>query len=241
MAGGGFSAGLAGLSAAYPAYVQGQSEVNTILKNKALDMAAANALSQVLGGTSLGMPQPQTQQPPPDTPSQPGPPSGPQPYTGSASPAAPPMFRGGITQGPPQAPTPQQAPPSQPPGAPNTYGPFQPPGGGVPFGQRWGALNDRPGAMTPGAPPGPPGPPQQVGPPRQPPMAGSPRHGRGRKAAGGWRRIPRRPTRTARGAHASVLYSKVAASSAAESPAQPAGAFHPRAEADRANAPARRA
>ena len=126
MAGGGFSAGLAGLSAAYPAYVQGQSDQYD-LKNKALDMAAANALSQVLGGTSLGMPSPQ--------PSPPGQASQPEPQ------APPPPMQGG--QPPPPGPPVSQAPGRMP---------FM--GGQVPqFGGPPGQVNPGPPQQMPQMPP----------------------------------------------------------------------------------------
>ena len=123
---GGFSAGLAGLSAAYPAYVQGQSDQYD-LKNKALDMAAANALSQVLGGTSLGMPSPQ--------PSPPGQASQPEPQ------APPPPMQGG--QPPPPGPPVSQAPGRMP---------FM--GGQVPqFGGPPGQVNPGPPQQMPQMPP----------------------------------------------------------------------------------------
>ena len=122
----GFSAGLAGLSAAYPAYVQGQSGQYD-LKNKALDMAAANALSQVLGGTSLGMPSPQ--------PSPPGQASQPEPQ------APPPPMQGG--QPPPPGPPVSQAPGRMP---------FM--GGQVPqFGGPPGQVNPGPPQQMPQMPP----------------------------------------------------------------------------------------
>ena len=88
---GGFSAGLAGLSAAYPGFVQGQGEKIDLDDKKAgaTALAASNFVAQLLGGSSLGMPSPQPPMPgqasqpapqgPPPGPPQGGPPSGPIP------------------------------------------------------------------------------------------------------------------------------------------------------------------
>ena len=120
---GGFSAGLAGLSAAYPAYVQGQSDQIDLADKKAsaTALAASNFVAQLLGGSSLGTqgPQPpppgQGSQPAPQGPPPPGPPTGPAP---GQPPGRMPFMGGQVPQfggppGPPGGPQMPQMPPTQ--------------------------------------------------------------------------------------------------------------------------------
>ena len=147
MAGGGFSAGLAGLSAAYPAYVQGQSDQIDLADKKAsaTALAASNFVAQLLGGSSLGTQGPQP--PPPGQASQPSPPMQggqpppPGPPTGPA-PGRMPFMGGQVPQfgGPPGQVNP--GPPQQMPQMPPTQVPSP---GGLPVG----AMGRGPSPMGP--------------------------------------------------------------------------------------------
>ena len=190
---------------------------------------------KVLGGTSLGMPSPQPS--PPGQASQPEPQAPPPPMQGgqppppgppvSQAPGRMPFMGGQVPQfgGPPGQVNP--GPPQQMPQMPPTQAPSP---GGLPIGAigTRAVADGTAGLRAAGCCTAAAGAAPHVS-----------RHGRGRTAAGR-SSASRRPTRTARGAHASVFRSKMAGGGAERPPAKPAGAVHARAEAGRSDLANRR-